>query len=210
MIKITIEETLNRLESQMCENEDIIKARGLEDVIDYNFKYIKPWYRNRIMINCRDLDEVNLVFKGYENFGSLRTKTGGYNPFHDEVRIVLMYLKYHYLSKEAGIKLNPYLVNDVVYDYSTHQVNYKKMKEISELIINSSDEDCLVYLKDVSNQGGINSCEIFKDYSREERIMVNKMLEFKRMNDLEFGMAYKEYCKMLMEKENKSKRGRRK
>lgn len=208
--KMTIDERLEELSRKVVDNADIVRARGLQDLIDYSkFKMIKPWFINRLLINHRTLDEIETTIFSYNNFSHKNYKVGTYNPMHDEVRMVLTQLKYHMISKERGVKLSPYIVKDVIYDYTTHDVKPERMKELADIIINADDETALVYLKDLSNKGGVDSSFQFANCTRKERIMVFKMLEFKRINDFEFGSAYREYCKVIDEEKRRVKNGRR-
>lgn len=209
-MKKTIEERIEEITSKVVDNMDIVKARGLDRLIDYSkFKLIKPWFINRLLINHRNLKDIETTLFSYNNFCHKNYKVGTYNPMHDEVRMVLTQLKYHIISKEKGVKLSPYIVKDVIYDYTTHDVKPERMKELADIIINADDETALVYLKDLSNKGGVDSSFQFANCTRKERIMVFKMLEFKRINDFEFGSAYREYCKVIDEEKRRVKNGRR-
>ena len=57
-MKKTIEERIEEITSRVVDNMDIVKARGLDRLIDYSkFKLIKPWFINRLLINHRNLKE---------------------------------------------------------------------------------------------------------------------------------------------------------
>ncbi len=209
-MKKTIEERIDEITSKVVDNMDIVKARGLDGLIDYSkFKLIKPWFINRLLINHRNLKDIETTLFSYNNFCHKNYKVGTYNPMHDEVRMVLTQLKYHMISKDMGVELSPFIVKDVVYDYTTHDIKPERMKELADIIINADDETALVYLKDLSNKGGVDSSFQFANCTRAERIMIFKMLEFKRINDFEFGTAYKEYCKIIDEEKRRAKNGRR-
>lgn len=193
---------------RITDNFDIVKARHLDKVIDYDkFRYLKPWLINRLLIQCRTNYDIRMALYGYENYASIKSRAGGYNPFHDEIRMVLVSLKLHYLGVKNNIKLNPYVVKGMIYDYTTHEnVEPQRMKEIVDFINEADEESCVVYLKDLSTKGGIERSIIFANYTRPEKVMIAKMLEFKRINDFDFGTAYREYCFAIAEAEKKGRK----